>query len=122
MQAIQENLDLWFTLIEEILGNRQRARNPRYVRAFFGLDVIAITVLWSLVSPVALAFGLSRKHLLWTLRFLRLYETCDRITVATGVEYETWREKIWKMIDIIIEQLDVVLLDFTPLTVILTVC
>jgi hypothetical protein len=88
--------------------SEEASRKRRQVRGFFGIDYISMNAIWKRVGDAALRFHLQPLHLLWTLHFLRVYDTVDRATVFWNTTYKTWSECIWRMIELIIEYVDTV--------------
>ena len=75
-------------------------------KAHFGIDWIVCAKLWVLLLPLfsdnsyTLA-GAKMVHLLWTLMFLRLYDTEDILAARVGVVEKTYRKWVWLFIDLI---------------------
>jgi hypothetical protein len=99
---------IWQEEVAAILGPGEDAKSPRVVRGYFGIDFVAMELIWQLVDAEARRFHMQRKHLLWTLYLLRVFDTIDRITTFLKVSYNTFASHVWLMISLILENVNTV--------------
>jgi hypothetical protein len=103
---VNPNHEDWANACAFFLGRNYL--DARHVRAFFGIDFEAMSVLWSMIEQECRARRYTETYLLWTLHFLRVYPTCDRLDVFLPVSYPTYAAAIWDIIDLINTKCDVV--------------
>ena len=75
-------------------------------KAHFGIDWMLCAKIWGCILPLLTnrdlnLNGVKMKHLLWTLLFLRLYDTEEVLAAKVGTGEKTYRKWVWMLIDII---------------------
>ena len=71
----------------------------RIFKAHFGLSPLVIAAVWNRLEDEALlpANG-TPLHLLWTLLFLKLYNTAAVLSTMCGTTAKTYRQWVWKLL------------------------
>ena len=78
----------------DIIWNRMTDRS---FRAHFGCSPDVCSILWEMIDTQGClrCSGMMPRHLLWTLNFLKAYETEDLIASRMGTTRKTLRKWIW---------------------------
>lgn len=74
--------------------------DDRSFRAHFGTSVDVCLALWEWirVHPRRPLRGMQPKHLMWTLLFLKVYDTEDVLSSRVGTTRKTFRRWIWRVL------------------------
>lgn len=88
----------------EIVGQRPTAYLLRGARAKFmslyGTEPVVVAVLWDLLPDhVKEKPGCRPNHLLWTLNFLKSYDTAINNGIRFGCDEKTFRNWTWYMLE-----------------------
>ena len=84
-------------------------RSLRRFKATFGVTPLLCSVLWNWMDDdQKLPEGASPIHLLWTLMFLKLYDTEDVLSLICRCDPKTHRKWVWLMLSAIASIDDVV--------------
>ena len=87
------------TMMKRRTGGSAQTRNRRF-RSHFGVTPEICAHVWGLLDPTTLPEHTEKKHLLWGLMFLMLYETESvNCTMAGGVDEKTFRHWSWFLVD-----------------------
>lgn len=91
------------TVAEQTVFHRRSATN-RTFRSFFGCNSGVATFLWNRARRQRLLPGdFTPKHMLWTLAFIKLYETEAVLSGICGCDEKTFRKWVWKGIDVLFD-------------------
>ena len=95
----------WVQLFEHLCEVNS---TDRIFHANFGVSPLICAQVWEklLVSYTQGPFPFRKKHLLWTLCFLKTYETNDSLSTKFGEEEKTFRKWVWRMLETLYEHLD----------------
>lgn len=72
----------------------------RRFKSLFGVTPLICSIIWNKIRP-NIKNGCSPKHLLWTLMFLRNYNTEETNRAILNVDEKTIRKYVWDIIDYI---------------------
>ena len=94
-----------FTIIDQTSTGSLQTQYRRF-KAHFGIDWLICGKLWMLLLPLFCddsynLGGAKKKHLLWTLLFLRLYDTEEILAAKVGAVEKTYRKWVWLFVDLI---------------------
>ena len=90
---------LGMAIMQRRTGGSEQTRNRRF-RSHFGVTPEICAHVWGLLDPTTLPEHTEKKHLLWSLMFLMLYETESiNCTMVGGVDEKTFRSWSWLLID-----------------------
>ena len=79
-------------------------RRERTFRSFFGCSSVVAAALWNRASKRnLLPVGFKPKHLLWTLAFMKLYDSGEVLAAICGCDEKTFRKWVWKGVDVLFD-------------------
>ena len=83
--------------------NLFKVKEDRTFRALFGTSTDVCSVLWDYCATHKRRpkRGMKPKHLLWSLRFLKSYDTEDSLSTWAETTRKTWRKWVWILLRII---------------------
>ena len=88
-------------LAEQTVIHRSVRRNRRF-RSFFGCSSQVATALWNRARKKKLIpVDFSPKHMLWTLAFIKLYESEAVLAAICRCDEKTFRKWVWKGVDVL---------------------
>jgi hypothetical protein len=85
-----------FELLLVSMHLRSKLPDNQYIRAHFGVSIKTLTRIWDTCSSNNLSS--KPEHLLWTLQFLKTYETEEILSNTFGVSRKTYRKWVWIMV------------------------
>lgn len=95
---------IWETLFTATFG---AAYSPRAFVANFGCSPHICSQLWDVVESESTGF--KQRHLLWTLCFLKTYDTFATLATRFRVTEKTMRTNVWALLDVLYAHLSEVL-------------
>lgn len=99
---------LFRSAMESAIGVHAVSEFDRTVRACFGASLSVICSVWILIEqPCSYARGMRRRHLLWALHFLKVYDSESASATYFRISRPTWRKWVWEIIGLL-NQLDLV--------------
>ena len=90
--------------------------STRVFNAHFGVCKQTTIVLWMHLCSLELDFAVEFHHFLWTLYFLKVYNTLDVSATHWKVDVKTFNLWIWRVIALLAFTLDTVILIHKYLT------
>jgi hypothetical protein len=88
-------------LAEQTVIHRSAWRNRRF-RSFFGCSSRVATALWNRArKKKLLPVDFAPKHMLWTLAFMKLYDSEEVLAAICRCDAKTFRKWVWKGVDIL---------------------
>ena len=96
-----------FRSIAKLATNSNNIMPERIYRASFGISSFLTSKLWDLMQPIhELHTKYKPRYLLWTLLFLKQYNSDDVNANIAGVSPKTFRLWVWITIDAIANKTD----------------
>ena len=74
-------------------------------QSFFGLSVELIVVVWNIISKRLGNYLFAKKHLLWTIYFMRHYQTDAVNATLWHCDTKTWKNKVKLVATLLYEEL-----------------
>lgn len=102
MVTVTEMIELGETLIN--------CKQERTFIAHFGMTPLIVVVLWTLLLSSGDLLVFTPLQLLWTLHFLKCYQTVDVSAAFCKIDCKTWSKWVWIVIFALYQQLDLVLI------------
>ena len=89
-----------FRNIAKLALNKSESVSERVFKANFGISSFLASKLWDLLQPIHELHNKYRpRYLLWTLLFLKQYNSDDVSSNVVGVSVKTFRQWVWLTID-----------------------
>ena len=94
------HIEAYAVSIIKIKVNSNVGEQLRIFKAHFGLSPLVVAAVWNKLHDEALLPDKSTPvHLIWTLLFLKLYNTAAVLSTMCGTTAKTYRQWVWKMMD-----------------------
>ena len=93
---------LGFQIINKTSAGSIQTQFRRF-KAHFGIDWLSCAKFWLILSPLLIEVchkSAKPKHLLWTLIFLRLYDTEEILAAKVDADEKTFRKWVWICIEL----------------------